>query len=287
MAPGAVCVIVGAAGGIGTALAHRLAALEAQPRLVLVDVDEQRVGALASALGPDAEAVTADATVAADLDRLVAHVGAVHGRIDLLVHAGGVVVTTPFAERDDASIAGEIDLDLTAPLLLTRRALPLLREGRLDRRMRAQVIALGSLGGVLPMPDQAVYAGAKAGLRASMLSLGISLRPEGIGVTCVMPSSVDTPMLWREVAEDGNALQFLGPPQTPDAVAAHIVAAVGTRRSEVFPNRVDGLLARAAMLAPGALPALLPALEPLGRRGRARYRRELERRGDLPDRFPT
>ena len=68
-----------------------------------------------------------------------------------------------------------------------------------------------------------------------------------------MPSSVDTPMLWREVAEDGNALQFLGPPQTPDEVARHVLAAVGTRRAEVFPNRADGLLARAAMLAPGVL----------------------------------
>lgn len=285
IAPGAVCVIVGAAGGIGAAVAERLAAIGA--RLVLADLDSGRLDALTAGLGSGATALTVDATDADDLDRLVEYVERTHGRIDLLVHAGGVVVTTSFAERSDASIAAEIDLDLTSPLVLTRRALPLLRRGRLADGMRAQVIALGSLGGVLPMPDQTVYAAAKAGLRAAMVSLGTALRPEGIGVTCVMPSSVDTPMLWREVAEGGNALQFLGPPQTPGQVADHVVAAIGTRRTEVFPNRVEGLLARAAMLVPGALPWLLPALEPLGRRGMARYRRELESRGDLPDRFPS
>ena len=94
--------------------------------------------ALAERLGPHAFAVAADATDAADLDRLVADVGAAHGRIDLLVHAGGLVVTTPFPDRDDTSIEGELALDLTAPLLLTAGLCRSCAPGHLDGRLRAQ-----------------------------------------------------------------------------------------------------------------------------------------------------
>lgn len=148
--------------------------------------------------------------------------------------------------------------------------------------MRSHVIVLGSLGGVLPMPEQVVYAAGKFGLRGAMLSLAMGLRGDGIAVTSILPSAVDTPMLWREVAEDGNALQFLGPPQSAGDIADSVIGVLGRRVPEVYPNRIDGWLARAAMLAPNLLPAVLPRLEPLGRRGMAKYRAELEQRGDLP-----
>lgn len=210
------------------------------------------------------------------------------------VHAAGMVSNETFGDRTTADVDAELAVNLASPMHLTRMALPLLRNGRLadvlrDRKrrsdrgsVRSHVVVLGSLGGVLPMPDQAVYAAGKFGLRGAMLSLAMSLRNEGIAVTSVLPSAVDTPMLWREVAEDGNALQFLGPPQTAAEIADSVRGVLGRRVAEVYPNRVDGWLSRAAMLAPNALPAVLPRLEPLGRRGMAKYRAELEARGVLP-----
>lgn len=290
---GAIAVVVGARGGIGTAVVA-----------ALTDVG---VTVVAADL-PDV-----DASDPASLQRLLDDVAGRHHRIDILVHAAGMVSNAPFGERTTEDVDAELAINLASPLHLVRTALPLLKAGRLHRSggaygdygadgsrsrprprlrlrprrsgrasVRSHVIVLGSLGGVLPMPGQTVYAAGKFGLRGAMLSLAMSLRTEGIAVTTVLPSSVDTPMLWREVAEDGHALQFLGPPQSPQEIATAAVGAIGRHVAEVFPNRVDGLMARAAMLAPGLLPHVLPALEPLGRRGMARYRSELVRRGDLP-----
>lgn len=268
---GAVAVVVGARGGIGTRVVAKLKAAGATP----VEADL-----------PDV-----DASDPASLGALLDDVARRHGRIDVLVHAAGMVSNADFGERTTDDVDAELAVNLASPMHLVRMALPLLREGRLhrlpctrrrSRGVRSHVIVMGSLGGVMPMPDQAVYAAGKFGLRGAMLSLGMSLRRDGIAVTSVLPSSVDTPMLWREVAEDGNALQFLGPPQSPDVIADAAVAVIGRHVAEVFPNRVDGWLARTAMLAPGLLPHVLPRLEPLGRKGMARYRAELIRRGDLP-----
>lgn len=268
---GAVAVVVGARGGIGTRVVAKLKAAGATP----VEADL-----------PDV-----DASDPASLGALLDDVARRHGRIDVLVHAAGMVSNADFGERTTDDVDAELAVNLASPMHLVRMALPLLREGRLhrlrctrrrSRGVQSHVIVMGSLGGVMPMPDQAVYAAGKFGLRGAMLSLGMSLRRDGIAVTSVLPSSVDTPMLWREVAEDGNALQFLGPPQSPDVIADAAVAVIGRHVAEVFPNRVDGWLARTAMLAPGLLPHVLPRLEPLGRKGMARYRAELIRRGDLP-----
>ena len=268
---GAVAVVVGARGGIGTRVVAKLKAAGATP----VEADL-----------PDV-----DASDPASLGALLDDVARRHGRIDVLVHVAGMVSNADFGERTTGDVDAELAVNLASPMHLVRMALPLLREGRLhrlrctrrrSRGVRSHVIVMGSLGGVMPMPDQAVYAAGKFGLCGAMLSVGMSLRRDGIAVTSVLPSSVDTPMLWREVAEDGNALQFLGPPQSPDVIADAAVAVIGRHVAEVFPNRVDGWLARAAMLAPGLLPHVLPRLEPLGRKGMARYRAELIRRGDLP-----
>ncbi|WP_295624018.1 SDR family oxidoreductase [uncultured Corynebacterium sp.] len=281
---GAVAVVAGARGGIGTAMVATLRD--------------------AGAIVVEADLPDVDVSDPASLRTLLDDVSHRHGRIDVLVHAAGMVSNENFADRTTDDVDAELAVNLASPMHLVRLALPLLRNGRLDesrararvksrarakmrarpraKRVRSHVIVLGSLGGVMPMPDQAVYAAGKFGLRGAMLSLGMSLRDERIAVTTVLPSSVDTPMLWREVAEDGNALQFLGPPQSPEDIAARVIDVIGRHVPEVFPNRVDGWLARVAMLAPGLLPHVLPRLEPLGRRGMAKYRGELERRGDLP-----
>ncbi|MFD5867870.1 SDR family NAD(P)-dependent oxidoreductase [Corynebacterium sp. NPDC060344] len=279
---GAIAVVVGARGGIGTRVVAKLRAAGAT--VVAADL-------------PDV-----DASDPASLAALLDDVARRHHRIDVLVHAAGMVSNEDFGARTTQDVDAELAVNLASPMHLVRMALPLLKKGRLHevveapgrrgwmpgagrrrrKPVRSHVIVLGSLGGVMPMPDQAVYAAGKFGLRGAMLSLGMSLRGDGIAVTSVLPSSVDTPMLWREVAEDGNALQFLGPPQSPETIADAALGVIGRHVAEVFPNRVDGVLARAAMLAPGLLPHILPRLEPLGRRGMARYRAELVRRGDLP-----
>lgn len=276
---GAVAVVVGATGGIGQILCRRLA--DAGVRLVAADVDGPRLHELLAALPGAHTDVVVDSTDVESMRGLLATVERDHGRIDVLVHAGGVVDATALADRSPEEIERELRINLVGPLQLTGLALPLLRRGRLGRSLRAHVVALGSLGGVLPMPGEVVYAAGKAGLRSAMLSLGMQLEPEHIAVTCVLPSAVDTPMLHAEAAGEGNALQFMATPQAPEAIADRVLAVLGHRRPELYTNRADGVASRLAMVVPNLVPKLLPALDPLGRRGREKYRTDLRRRGLL------
>lgn len=274
--PGGIALVVGAGGGIGRALCPMLAA--AGCHVIAADLRRESIPDDSGA----AETVSLDATDDEAVTKLLADVGKRFGRIDVLVHAAGVVGNEPFPERDVADIRAELDLNLLSPLTLIRRALPLLEAGRLNERVRSHVVVLGSLGGVLPMPGQSIYAASKFGLRGALLSLGMSLRERGIAVTDVLPSAVDTPMLHKEVAEDGNATQFLGTPLTPEDVGRRIMDVLGRHRAELHPNRLEFLGVHLLMAAPGALRPVLSVLDRLGRRGMARYRAELERRGDLP-----
>lgn len=295
---GRVALVVGARGGIGAAVTAALAAAGAE--VLAADLPPAPPAPAGPGPGPGrVTQIAARAGDAAGAAALVDRVVAAHGRIDLLVHAAGRVSLEPFAERDPADVADELRLNLHSPLHLISAALPALRAGRLTgphptrrgirrrRPPRAQVVVLCSLGGVIPMPGQAIYTASKFGLRGALLSLAMELRAEGVAVTSVLPGAVDTPMLAAEAAGGGNALQFLGAPAAPADVAERILGAVaaaiaGRPVAEVYPGRVEGLAARVAMLHPPVLPAALTLLEPLGRRGMARHRRRLRARQAPP-----
>ncbi|MDP0995663.1 SDR family oxidoreductase, partial [Klebsiella pneumoniae] len=75
-----------------------------------------------------------------------------------------------------------IDVNLKAPIQLTRLALPMLH-----RAQRPAVIQVASLAGRTPVPGSATYSASKFGLRAFSLALGEELRDSGIKFACVSP----------------------------------------------------------------------------------------------------
>lgn len=198
-------VITGGAGGLGRATAARL--IQRGVRCLLVDIDADALARAVQALGPLACAQVADLTDPAARDRLAERLDTDWGQLQLLVNNAGIVGTTPFEQRTPASIRGELELNLMAPLLLTHRLLPLLQ-----RSGDGRVVNIVSLGGMFPLPESTVYSASKFGLRGAMLCLGLDGARLGIRVSIVNPSATDTPMLMREALNGGNKLQFMGAP---------------------------------------------------------------------------
>ena len=150
-------VLTGASGGIGAAIARRLA--PHADVLILVGRRREPLDALAAQLAPCAVHVVCgdlcdEATLAA-----VAAAARAAGGIDLLINNAGVSGFHAFETQSAVAIRNLVDTNLVAPMLLTRALLPLLGQGG-----AAQVINIGSVFGALGFPGFAAYGAAKAGL---------------------------------------------------------------------------------------------------------------------------
>lgn len=251
-------LITGGSSGIGLALAHALLAKGAK-----VVVTGRRPDALASAVrelqgtAPSIWAVTADvatpegraATMSQALDTL--------GGLDVLVNNAGGVRAGRLENTPEAELLAMIDVDLVAPVLLTRAALPALRAGG-----DAMVVNIASGIALIGAPFYATYAATKAGLARFGEALRRELRGEGIHVLTAYPGATDTPMMKSNRA--GPELGFTREPAS--AVAAAIVEGIEADAFEV----IRGGEVRAQMIAlnrdnPAAVDerflALKPALE--------------------------
>ncbi|WP_166352542.1 SDR family NAD(P)-dependent oxidoreductase [Phytoactinopolyspora limicola] len=273
---GEVIALTGATGGLGAHVALRAAARGAT--IIAIDVDLHRLEHLVRTL-PAEDGQKHRAIVCADLadpvavEQLAQELIALP-KLDALVSNAGMAIGGEIDDRTDEDLNREIRVNLVAPLQLTRSVLPRLRASQ-----RPRIVFTGSLGGVIAMGTDPIYAASKFGLRGAALSLHLALRREGIAVSIVQPSAIDTPMLEREAAIGAEPSQFITAPQTPDDVAGTVIRALISPRPETYPQRLDGLLARVAMLAPNMLPGLTRFADRLGRPGLERYRARMRQRG--------
>jgi len=267
-----IILITGAAGGIGQSLCAQLARRDVQ--LVLADLNATRLNELCERLGPRAHAFPADLSDPEHIAALITFITQRFARLDVLINNAAIVQVGPFAERTNESIAQELNINLLAPLLLTRQAIPLL-----ERSANARLITTVSVAGIFPTPESPLYCASKFGLRGAMLSLALDLKPKGIQVCCILPSATDTPMLRHEAVSGGNALQFMDMPQSPETVAEHIIKVIDAPCLESAPKAAELWLSKLLMLFPGVLPRLLPFLQSRGDRGLQLYLKSLEERG--------
>ena len=219
-------LVTGASSGIGAAIAIRLAA--DGWRVVLAGRDGARLDALAERTG--GQPVSADLTTADGLQRVA---DAARG-VDLLVHSAGVGWAGQFREMRPERIDELVELNLAAPIRLTRAVLP----------PRVAFVASVAVVGVR---DEAVYSATKAGLRA----FAASLRHSGIGTTAVFPGAVRTPF-FRDRVYDRRFPRVVEPEKVADA----LVDAVLSGRAEVFVPRWLTVADRVH----GALPAVFHRL---------------------------
>ena len=196
---GRVALITGAGRGIGRAAALALAAQGLQVAGVARSGDE--LASLAADCG--ATAITADLGEPEECERAVAETLARHGRIDVLVNNAGAGSADEREVwlQDPARWRATMALNLDAPFLLTRLALP----GMLERGSGriVMVASLASLGAGVAT-GMSAYASSKHGLLGLMRAVAIEIA--GTGVTCnaVLPGSVRTATAERKVASEAQ-----------------------------------------------------------------------------------
>ena len=229
---GRVALITGAARGLGRAAAERLLARGAS---VAVNArGPERAEALARELGERALAVPGDVTESPDA--MVGRVMDRFGRLDILVNNAAYARSKRFHDLTADEWRRAIEVNLTAPFLLIKAAVPAMKAQKYGRIVNISSLAgktVSTLGG-------AHYTASKAGLQGLTRAAAKELGRFGITVNAICPGMIDTE-LTRE-----NATQ-----EQLDALAAsYPVPRLGTR--EEVANLIGFLASEAAGYITGA-----------------------------------
>ena len=234
-------VLTGAAGGIGSATAARLA--QAGAKLVLTDLKQEPLDRLAADLGPSSVLELVAADVASGDGRVALAAAAREHEVNVLINAAGINPFGLFVEQTAREIATALSVNSVAPLLLCHALLPALLE-----RPSAHIVNVGSTFGSLGFPGFAAYSASKFAVRGFSEALRRELADTVVRVHYVAPRATRTALATDRVRAL-NADLGVGM-DTPQTVAAAIVRALREERREVLLGASERLFAKLNALAP-------------------------------------
>ena len=186
-------IVTGGSSGIGLAIARMLR--EEGFDLTLASRTREKIDAAAAELG--AHAVQADLSHEEDCIRIVAEHKERVGGLDVLVNSGGIGIAGTVEQLVTKHIDLQIGVNLRGLLLVTREAIPLLKESR------GLVVNVASIAGTTATPGLTVYGATKAAVIALTRSLNAELDGDGVRAVALCPGFVDTAMAqWSGLAAD-------------------------------------------------------------------------------------
>lgn len=191
----ALHLVTGAASGIGADLAARLEARGDQViRVTRQDVDLEDLAAV---------------------ERWAAGLAARTEHLDSLCHVAGTVELAPVADLDLADWTRQLDVNLSAPAVITAALLSALRAAS------GTVVFVNSSAGLVANAGWSAYAASKFGLRALADALRAEESAHGVRVTSVFPSRTATPMQEKVHEQEGrtyDAARWIRPGTVSEAV---------------------------------------------------------------------
>ncbi len=212
-------LLTGASGGIGRAMAR---ALDGRGAKVLLSARRADVlEEIRAELGGRPGTLPADLADRAAAAELVAQAG----KVDVLVANAGLPASGRAEGFSAEEIDAALDVNLRAPIQLTRLLLP----GMLERG-RGHLLYVSSLAGKVASPRGALYSATKFGLRGYAAGLRQDVEPRGVGVTVVYPGFISDAGMF---ADSGAKLPPWVGTRTPQQVAEAVVQAIEQDRAEV------------------------------------------------------
>ncbi|MFY9261832.1 MAG: SDR family oxidoreductase [Gallionella sp.] len=231
-------ILTGAAGGIGYLVAKRLA--EKGARLLLVERNETRITEICAEinqLDDIALAMVVDLSAEGAPQQVVEMAMQEMGGIDIVINNAGIMDFALFEQLDALRIAQTIQVNVTAPMLLTHAVLP-----HLLAQNSGRIVNIGSTFGSIGFAHFAPYCASKFAIRGFSEALRRELVDTHVGVTYISPRATKTSL------NNARTTQMLIETKTnmdePEYVAEQIVLAIEADRKECFIGQPESFFAR-------------------------------------------
>jgi len=193
---GRVCLVTGAASGIGRAIAVTLASCGA--RVVAADIDAKglkETTAQIAGSGGTAITVEVDVTDYSRVQAMVEQTVGALGPVDVLVTSAAVLIPPRSFHTIDAVDWQRIyDVDVKGMFYCCKAVAPQMIE-----RRKGKIINLGSVAGKIPRLNMAAYCSAKAAVIHLTKVIALELAPFGINVICHCPGTTETDMVMKTI----------------------------------------------------------------------------------------
>lgn len=191
-----VCIVTGAASGIGLAVAESLAKDGAN--VVMSDINEEGLKSASERIG--ASYFKTDLSKRADCKALVDFTIEKFSKVDILVNVAGIQTVSPIEDFPEDKWDFMMNLMLTAPFLLTKYVWNSMKEQKWGR-----IINLNSIHGLVASEFKVAYVSAKHGLSGLTKTTALEGGPHGITVNSICPAYVRTPLVDNQITAQAES----------------------------------------------------------------------------------
>src|SRR4051812_7571869 len=256
---GRKAIVTGGGAGIGAAICRRFA--EEGATVAVLDRRGDAAEAVAREIG--GHAFGCDVASSSEVNDAVAAAADAMGGLTDLVNNAGMGMNKPLHRYRDEEWALVLGVNLTGTFHCMRAAIPLLLEAG-----SGSIVNNASLNGLRPLPGEAPYSAAKAGVINLTMTAASEYAPH-IRVNCVSPGLIETPLtamvtdnpVWRAAAEAGTPLARIG---GADEVADVVVFLASDAAGYITGQNIviDGGAGMPSLQADGLLRAIMTRDEP-------------------------